>query len=342
MVRARFRTAAALVACCLSVGACSSIDESAFENGLPTTLGTTPLSRASSDSATSVPTGPTIRTEQDETTTTVTSPGAPAPDGNDPDPPVGPQDPLPEPDAAAPPPDPGAADGTVVSLVSTIVSSTTRADAAFTQGLEFHDGVLIEGTGLYGSSSRRLVSPTSATVPASAALGPQFFGTGLTVSDGTILQLTWREGTAIISDPDTLTELDRLSYEGEGWGICRTDEQLIMSDGTSQLTVRDPMSFREIATIEVTIEGRPLSALAELDCVEGSVWATVWLTNDLVRIDLATGKVIAVADLSALAPPGASADDVLSGVAYRADTDTFYVTGKRWDMLYELRLTPRP
>jgi glutamine cyclotransferase len=231
------------------------------------------------------------------------------------------------------------ADGVVETLVAKIVSSAPHDRTAFTQGLELADGILIEGTGLYGSSTRRIIAPTSGDTLASKPLDPGLFGTGLTISDGTLVQLTWREGIAILADPDTLEELDRFTYEGEGWGICRVGDELAMSDGSSELAFRDPMSFRPIRTVSVTLAGAPLDLLNELECVDGFVWANVWLTNTIAKIDPETGDVVATVDASNLAPENVGIEDVLNGIAHRAETNTFYLTGKRWDTIYEVSFT---
>ncbi len=234
-------------------------------------------------------------------------------------------DPEPEPD-------------TVPMLNVQVVNTYPHDSGAFTQGLTVIDGVLLESTGLYGSSSRRRVGLTNGEVSTSVPLDESLFGAGLTVVDGsTVIQLTWREGVAIVSDVLTLQEFDRFNYSGEGWGLCSDDDRLIMSDGSSTLIVRDPMSFAQAGTIDVTRDGQPVSKLNELECVGTDIWANVWLTNEIVRIDGTTGEVTGVADLTALVPPGPLGDeDVLNGIAYDPATNAFYVTGKNWDLLYEV------
>ncbi len=227
---------------------------------------------------------------------------------------------------------------TIPTLVPQIVNTFPHDPTAFTQGLEYLDGVLFESTGLYGESSRRRVGLTNGVISSSLPLTDDLFGGGLAlVGEGTVIQLTWKEGIAILADPITLQEFDRFTYEGEGWGLCDQGEQLVMSDGTSTLTLRDPMSFAAVGTVSVTRAGEPVERLNELACVGGFVWANVWLTNDIVQIDPSTGDVVAVVDASSLVPTGITDEEnVLNGIAYNPVDETFFITGKRWDVLYEV------
>lgn len=243
--------------------------------------------------------------------------------------------------------DDGDGDGetaSTVRLLETRVVNTFPHDGnAFTQGLEYLDGVLFESTGLYGESGRRRVGLTNGVVSSSLPLSDDLFGAGLAlVGDGALIQLTWREGVAIVADPITLQEFDRFTYDGEGWGLCDLGEQLVMSDGTATMTLRDPMSFAVVDTVSVTRDGDPVDRLNELACVGGFVWANVWLTNDIVQIDPSSGDVIAVVDASALVPDGITdEEDVLNGIAYNPVDGTYFLTGKRWDVLYEVDFVDR-
>lgn len=243
-----------------------------------------------------------------------------------------PIDPADEP--AAPEPDPTS---TVPVVVPTIVERYPHDSAAFTQGLEFGDGLLIESLGLVGESSRRQVQATTGEVVGSARLDADQFGAGLTVIDTRIIQLTWQQGVAVVADLITLIELGRFTYEGEGWGICGLDDgRLVMSNGSGLLTFRDPETFEVDGELEVTRDGGTVTNLNELECVGSSIYANVWLENDILEIDVATGQVIRVIDASALVPGDVAPDDVLNGIAFRAETDTFFVTGKRWTVMYEV------
>ncbi|SDH00728.1 glutaminyl-peptide cyclotransferase [Lentzea fradiae] len=207
--------------------------------------------------------------------------------------------------------------------------------SAFTQGLELVDGVLYEGTGLEGQSTMRALDPSTGEVKRKVDLPPDFFGEGITVTGDTIWQITWRNGVAIERDRATFSEVRRVRYEGEGWGICDDGRRLVMSDGTAKLTFRDPKTFAETGNVQVTRGGQPLTELNELECVGGKVWANVWKTDEIVRIDPATGQVTNTYDLSSLKPSGDV--DVLNGIAHVPGTDEFLVTGKNWPTIFRVR-----
>ncbi|MFI6101781.1 glutaminyl-peptide cyclotransferase [Lentzea sp. NPDC051213] len=208
--------------------------------------------------------------------------------------------------------------------------------SAFTQGLELVDGVLYEGTGLEGQSTMRALDPSSGDVQKKVDLPQDFFGEGITVLGETIWQITWRNGVAIERDRKTLDEIRRVSYQGEGWGICDDGQKLVMSDGTAKLTFRDPKTFGETGSVQVTRDGKPLEQLNELECVGGKVWANVWKSDEIVRIDPANGQVTNAYDLSSLKPSGGNAD-VLNGIAHIPGTNEFLVTGKNWPTIFRVR-----
>ncbi len=219
----------------------------------------------------------------------------------------------------------------------TVLERFPHDGSAFTQGLEFADGVLIESLGLLGESARRRVAPATGEVISSARLDADLFGAGLTVVGDQVIQLTWQQGTAIVSDLTTMLELSRFSYEGEGWGICELDDgRLVTSNGSGFLTIRDATTFAAVGEIEVTLAGEPTTNLNELECVGTSIYANVWLENNIIEIDVATGEVTRIIDATALVPGDLGSDDVLNGIAYRAESDTFFLTGKRWTVMYEV------
>ncbi|MCH7231157.1 glutaminyl-peptide cyclotransferase [Glycomyces sp. L485] len=219
-----------------------------------------------------------------------------------------------------------------------VIDTFDHDPAAFTQGLELRDGVFYESTGLYGSSDIRLVDPGTGDVLDSEALPGDEFAEGLTLTDDAVWQITWQEGVAYQRDLETLGVVDTVEYEGEGWGICHDGGRLVMSDGSAELTFRDPDTFAEQGTVEVTLEGEPLQRINELECVDGQVWANVWQTDEIVRIDPSTGEVGAVVDASGMLTQDAAATaDVLNGIAAAEEEDTFYITGKLWPTMFLVR-----
>jgi glutaminyl-peptide cyclotransferase len=214
---------------------------------------------------------------------------------------------------------------------------------AFTQGLELHDGLLYESTGLHGESDIRIVEPETGEVQQLVSLPEDAFGEGLTIVDDRVWQLTWQEGYAIQYERDTLVEVGRASYDGEGWGICYDEgaDHLVMSDGTPQLTFRDPVTFAPTGTVSVTRDGQEQHNINELECVGGQVWANIWLTDEIVRINPDTGQVEAVVDASGLlTPEEIPGTDLLNGIAAIPGTDTFYITGRLWPTVFLVRFVP--
>lgn len=217
--------------------------------------------------------------------------------------------------------------------------------SAFTQGLELVDGTLYEGTGLEGHSTLREVDPATGAVRRQTALPRDLFGEGITAVGPTIWQLTWQEGVAIQRDRGTLAELRRVSYPGEGWGLCHDTAagRLVMSDGTDRLTFRDPQTFEPAGEVRVSAGGTAVSKINELECAHGAVFANIWQTDTVVRIDPGSGRVTARIDLAGLLPPADRANtDVLNGIAAIPGTDEFLVTGKYWPKMFRVRFVPAP
>lgn len=211
---------------------------------------------------------------------------------------------------------------------------------AFTQGLEFFDGRLLESTGR--SSTLRELDPHTGAVLTSIPLEPPLFGEGLTVVDDEIVQLTWRAGRALRWDVVTLEPVGEFSYEGEGWGLCLDGAELVMSDGTATLTRRDPATFAATGSVEVHRDGEPVELLNELECVDGTILANVWRSDEVLAIDPRSGEVTAVIDATVLrerADP-AESDDVLNGIADLGD-GTYLFGGKNWDRHFVVRVVPR-
>lgn len=213
--------------------------------------------------------------------------------------------------------------------------------SSFTQGLEIADGVLYEGTGTYGGSALRAADPTTGQVRGEARLPADLFGEGITVRGDRIWQLTWQEGVAIERDRHTLRELRRVDYSGEGWGLCDDGDRLVMSDGGDELSFRDPVTFDERDRVQVTVGGEPVEELNELECAHGQVWANIWHSEQIVRIDPDSGEVTAVVDASGLLPADRRAGaDVLNGIAAVPGTDEFLLTGKYWPSTFRVRFAP--
>jgi glutamine cyclotransferase len=213
---------------------------------------------------------------------------------------------------------------------------------AFTQGLIYVDGHLYESTGLYGSSSIRMVDLNTGRVLQKYDLPAQYFGEGLTDWGSTLIQLTWRAHKAFVYDRFSFSLLRTFEYPGEGWGLTHDATQLIMSDGTSYLRFLDPKSFREIRRLHVTDEtGHGIENLNELEYIHGEIYANIWQTDTIVRIAPDTGKVLGRIDLSGLIDKREleSSDAVLNGIAYDTTGNRLLVTGKLWPKLFEIKAT---
>lgn len=230
--------------------------------------------------------------------------------------------------------------GTVERLRVEVVRSYPHDRTAFTQGLLLHGGRLYESTGMVGQSSLREVEVETGRVIRRTSVPPPIFAEGLTLVGDRLIQLTWQNGRALIYDRRTFNRVGEFTYRGEGWGLCTQGDELVMSDGSSRLTVRRPDDFAVIRTVNVTMEGQPLEQLNELECVDGAVYANVWMQDIIVRIDAASGRVTARIDAgNLLAPMERQGVDVLNGIAYDASDRTFLITGKLWPKLFRVRFT---
>lgn len=236
--------------------------------------------------------------------------------------------------------------GNVARWAPEVVATLPHDPNAFTQGLLFYDGRLFESAGRYGVSDLREVVLETGAVVRSRPLDARFFAEGLARVDDRLIQLTYREGTALVYDLDTFEEVGRFTYQGEGWGLCYDGRELWMSDGSSRLQRRDPATFELLGRVDVRLDGRPVERLNELACVGDHVIANVWLTTDLVRIVKSDGRVDAVIDAAALVPSDpavrADSDAVLNGVAYDPETGRWWLTGKLWPVLYQVRFAETP
>lgn len=247
---------------------------------------------------------------------------------------------------AAPPPrttelPPIATADAVETLIPEVVSVRPHDPEAFTQGLLIEEGRLFESTGRYGSSTLREVDPMSGVVVRAVALDDALFGEGLDLVDDRLVLLTFQEGTAFVFDRDTFELIGDFPYDTEGWGLCYDGARLVMSDGTETLVFRDPETFAVVGSVVVTIDGELVEGINELECVDGEVWANIWYTDVIYRIDPATGEVTGVVDASnLLATPLDDDAAVLNGIAYDEVTQTWLVTGKLWPSMFEVRFVP--
>ena len=210
---------------------------------------------------------------------------------------------------------------------------------AFTQGLVIENGVLYEGTGLYGSSTLRRVDLETGNVLQSYALPDEFFGEGITVFGDRIIQLTWQNQKGFAYDKNSFDLLQEFSYPTEGWGITHNGSTLIMSDGTANLYFLDPETFQKVGQVEVRDGNASVTNLNELEYINGEVYANIWMTDKIAIIDPQTWQVKAWIDLTGIyTQENNDPNSVLNGIAYDAEGDRLFVTGKLWSQLFEIKL----
>ena len=221
-----------------------------------------------------------------------------------------------------------------------VVNSWPHDPAAFLQGIVFHDGAFLESDGQYGQSCLRKVELKTGKVLKQVSVPPQIFAEGMTLFQGKIYQLTWKNQKGFIYDPESLQKLGEFRYDGEGWGLTHDHEALILSDGTNQIRFLDPATFEVKRTISVMFRGQPLEELNELEYVKGEIYANIWHTDRIVRIDPQSGRVLGWIDLTGLLPASERSDEeaVLNGIAYDEASDRLFVTGKLWPKIFEIRL----
>ena len=243
---------------------------------------------------------------------------------------------------AAPPTDPIATFGPVRFYAYRILATLPHDRQAFTQGLIFEDGFFFEGTGLVGQSTLRRVDPDTGTVLQSRDLPPDLFGEGITSLNGKLYQLTWQSNIGFVYDQETFELLQTFHYPSEGWGLTNDGQQLIMSDGTAILRFLDPVTLAETGQVEVMTDGVPLTRLNELEYIGGWVYANVWQTDQVAIIDPKDGRVSGWIDLTGLlgSEDRTAPVDVLNGIAYDAQGDRLFVTGKWWPKVFQIELAP--
>jgi glutamine cyclotransferase len=238
---------------------------------------------------------------------------------------------------------PAEVNGVEILYTYKVVQTYPHDPTAFTQGLVFHDGFLYEGIGLYGKSSLRKVSMEDGEVVEYVNLARDYFGEGITILGEKVFQLTWRENRGLVYDLATLQQVDEFSYPTEGWGLTTDGKHLIMSDGSDVITYLDPKTFEPLWSIGVQSENGPVNRLNELEYINGEIYANIWFSDLIARIDPVTGKVLGwidLGDLHRLEKAENSKVDVMNGIAYDQENERLFITGKLWSHIYEILVCP--
>lgn len=224
-----------------------------------------------------------------------------------------------------------------------IIGKWPHDPSAYTQGLAYDNGYFYEGTGLYGQSTLRKVDPASGTILKKIDLASRYFGEGVALVGGTLVQLTWKEEKVFVYNSDTFELLREYRCDHEGWGLTYDGEHLVASDGSDRLYFHDKSDFRRIRELLVRDKGMPVKNLNELEFIKGEIWANIWRTNRIVRIDPVTGKVVGRIDLTGIlsSEDRNGREDVLNGIAYDAAKDRIFVTGKKYSHIYQIKLVPK-
>jgi glutamine cyclotransferase len=238
----------------------------------------------------------------------------------------------------------GQAVAAVPEYSAVVVKTYPHDSNAFTEGLLYQNGFLYESTGRNGHSSIRKVTLDTGAVVQQHDLDPKYFGEGIVIWKDRLIGLTYKTEIGFVFDLGTFNPISDFHYTGEGWGMTKDDTHLYMSDGTSDLRILDPATVNETGRIHVTCNGRPIKNINELEWIKGKIYANIWLTSVIVRIDPATGNVDGLVDVSNLLTLASQdqAVDVPNGIAYDAAGDRMFVTGKLWPSLYQITLSPRP
>lgn len=251
---------------------------------------------------------------------------------------------APDPQTQQPAPPAATAPAAITGYAYTVVRTYPHDRGAFTEGLFYRDGFLYESTGLEGRSWIAKKELDTGKTVMQRDLDRKYFGEGIVDWKDRLIQLTWKNETGFIYDLKDFKPKGEFKYPGEGWALTHDGKRLIMTDGTPFIRFLDPETLKETGRIQVTANGKPLENLNEVEFVKGEIYANVWQTNFIVRIDPATGVVKGVADLTGILTPADIAGkeiDVLNGIAYDAAGDRLLVTGKFWPKIFEIKLTPR-
>ena len=223
-----------------------------------------------------------------------------------------------------------------------VVKTYPHDTGAYTEGLFWHSGYLYESTGEVGRSSIRKVDLETGETLKKKALMPPYYGEGIIALKDKLYQLTWQSGKGFIYDFNTFEKTGEFSYSGQGWGMTTDGKHLLMSDGTPRIRVLDPDTLEVVRRITVTWDGHEVGNINELEWIKGEIWANIWLTHRIARIDPKTGVIGSFIDLAGLAPKADEVRDpsnaVLNGIAYDRQRDRIFVTGKNWPHLYQIKL----
>lgn len=229
--------------------------------------------------------------------------------------------------------------GAAYDKILTLTNTYPHDSGSFTQGLFFYNGQMFESVGLYAKSALyKNIDLSTGNYERKYSFADDIFAEGSVVFHDKLYVLTWKENNVFVLNPDTL-ELEANYYYGRaGWGLTTDNEYLIASDGTSTIYFMDG-ELNDVRTITVTIDGREIENINELEYIDGYIWANVWLSNNILVIDKDTGEVVRIIDFTGLYPAGAdNVDDVLNGIAYDEESRKIYITGKRWDTVFEFVL----
>lgn len=228
---------------------------------------------------------------------------------------------------------------TTSEIPYTIIKTLPHTQTLFTQGLEIKGGILYESAGRYGHSTLNKINLSTGVIQQQLQLDNTLFAEGLTHVNNTLIVLTWKSETALLINANTFKITGSHTYTGEGWGICYDGNHLVTSNGSNQLSFRDPLNFQVKHTISVLLDEEPLNNLNELECVNGLIYANIWGQDIIVIIQPKTGKVIRFVDLYALYNlTDRTHNEVLNGIAYDPKENAFWVTGKNWSNLYLIKL----
>jgi glutaminyl-peptide cyclotransferase len=221
-----------------------------------------------------------------------------------------------------------------------VVAEFPHSTSSYTEGFFFRDGLFYEGTGIKGRSAVLVIDPATGKVQQKRDLPPEYFGEGIVDWGHLIYEWTWQSHICFVYDRFSLRPLRQFTYSGEGWGMTRTSREIITSDGTATLRFRDPTTFKETRHIDVRDGNAPVEQLNELEYVKGEIYANIWHSDRIARISPRDGHVIAWIDLSGLMPANRRVDEesVLNGIAYDAQHDRLFVTGKQWPAVFELKI----